>query len=60
DFSKGKIVRFELIGEEKEESLTFRLQKNLKSKLEEIANGLGLSVSSLLRMWTIERLSRAY
>ncbi len=56
DFSKPLNMRFELAGTEKEETLTFRLQKNLKAQLEKIAKSLGLSVSSLIRMWTIEKL----
>lgn len=57
DFSKPLNMRFEFVGAEKEETLTFRLQKKLKKQLEKIANNLGLSVSSLIRMWTIEKLS---
>ncbi len=57
DFSKPSKTRFEFVGNEKEETLTLRLQKKLKSRLTEIADGLGISVSSLVRMWTIEKLS---
>lgn len=57
DFSKLERVHFEFVGDAKEESLTFRLQSDLKKKLENIASRLGLSVSSLIRMWTIEKLS---
>lgn len=57
DFSKPLNIRFEVTDSIKEETLTFRLQKNLKSELEKIARNLGLSTSSLLRMWTIEKLA---
>lgn len=57
DFSKPSKIRFEFVGEAKEETMTFRLHKSLKTKLNEIAHSLGISASSLLRMWTIEKLS---
>ena len=59
DFSKLKRTRFEFVGDDKEESLTFRLQKGFKKKLDELADNLGLSVSALIRMWTIEKLAAA-
>lgn len=57
DFSKPLNMRFELTGIEKEETLTFRLQKKLKNQIEKIAESFGLSVSSLMRMWAIEKLA---
>ena len=57
DFSKFKRVRFVLEKTKKEESLTFRLQTDLKEKLDNLSRKLGLSASSLIRMWTIEKLA---
>lgn len=39
-----------------EETLILRLQKSLKRELEKIAKKQGISVSSLSRMWLMERL----
>ncbi len=57
DFSRPLNIRFEIAKPAKEETLTFRLQKQLKSQLEKNARRLGLSTASLLRMWTIEKLA---
>lgn len=57
DFSKPSKIRFELGEKEKEETLTLRLQTKLKERLEKMADSLGISTSSLLRMWAIEKLS---
>ncbi len=40
----------------KEETLVVRLQKNIKDKLESVARHKRLSVSSLARMWILEKL----
>lgn len=40
----------------KEETLVLRLQKSVKDKLDKAARNKGLSVSSLARMWLMERL----
>lgn len=40
----------------KEETLILRLQKNLKDRLTAIAHSKGLNVSSLARMWLMEKL----
>ncbi len=40
----------------KEETLVLRLQKGIKDKIERIARSKGLSVSSLTRMWLMEKL----
>ncbi|TSC88018.1 MAG: Uncharacterized protein G01um10147_249 [Microgenomates group bacterium Gr01-1014_7] len=40
----------------KEETLILRLQKNLKDRLTAIARSKGLNVSSLARMWLMEKL----
>lgn len=40
----------------KEETLVLRLQKGIKDKLERVAKNKKLSVSSLARMWLVEKL----
>lgn len=58
DFSKAKWGKFVLEKPKtKDNSLTIRLQSDLKEKLDSLAQKLGLSASSLIRMWTIEKLS---
>lgn len=40
----------------KDEAIVLRLQKGLKSKLEKAARDKGINVSSLARMWLMEKL----
>ena len=40
----------------KEETLVLRLQKDIKKKLEKVAKSSGLNISSLVRLWLIEKL----
>ncbi len=40
----------------KEETLVLRLQKGFKEKLEKVAREKGISVSSLARLWLMEKL----
>lgn len=40
----------------KEETLVLRVQKNIKDKLEKIAKAQGLNISSLARLWLMEKL----
>lgn len=40
----------------KDETIVLRLQKNLKEKLEKVAKSKGLKVSTLTRMWIMEKL----
>lgn len=40
----------------RDETLVVRVQKNVKDKLEKIARNKGLNISTLARMWLIERL----
>lgn len=40
----------------KEEILVLRVQKNIKDQLEKIAKNKGLNISSLARLWLMERL----
>lgn len=44
----------------KEETLVLRLQKEAKDRLEKIAKAKGLSVSSLTRMWLMEKLQSGH
>lgn len=39
------------------ESLVLRIQKDIKQKLEKVARSKGLNVSTLARMWLMEKLS---
>ena len=39
------------------ESLVLRVQKNIKEKLQKVARSKGLNVSTLARMWLMEKLS---
>lgn len=64
DFSKGYWGRLEFADNveivragntKKSESVTIRFQSDLMKKLKEYAGSLGLSVSSLIRMWSIEK-----
>ena len=40
----------------KEETLVLRVQKNIKEKMEAIAKNKGLNISSLIRLWLMEKL----
>lgn len=40
----------------RDETLIVRLQKNFKEKLEKVARSKGLNVSTLARMWLMEKL----
>lgn len=41
------------------ESLVLRIQKNIKEKLEKVARSKGLNISTLARMWLMEKLSHS-
>ena len=41
------------------ESLVLRVQKNIKEKLQKVARSKGLNVSTLARMWLMEKLSHS-
>lgn len=65
DFSKGKWGRLNFADNvetvwpekiKKDESATIRFQHDVMNRLKEYAASAGLSVSSLIRMWTIEKL----
>lgn len=55
---KTPLSALPLIESEKEESLTVRVQKSVKTKLTRVARAKGVNVGTLTRMWLIERLSR--
>lgn len=44
----------------KEETLVLRVQKNIKKKLDKAAKNKGISISSLARMWLIEKLQSSH
>jgi len=43
----------------KEENIVVRLQKPVKDRIEQIARSKGLNISSLTRMWIMEKLHNA-
>lgn len=64
DFSElwedAKLVNLEFIDDSKhEEIITLRVKPKLKEKLEQVAKNYGLNLSSLSRMWLIEKLQEA-
>lgn len=58
DFGKVPLLSLPLLEIEKEDSLTLRLQKSVKSKLTRVARAKGISVGTLSRMWLIEKLAQ--
>lgn len=56
DFSKGRSGGFILDNDVKKgKSVTIRLQEDLIDKVKKMASNVGLSTSSFLRMWIIEK-----
>lgn len=55
---KTPLSALPLLESEKEEVMTVRLQRSVKRRLEQVARKMGLSASTLSRMWLIEKLSR--
>lgn len=53
---KVPLLDLPLIEKEKEETMTVRLQKSVKVKLEKIARQKGIGPTTLVRMWIVERL----
>ena len=52
-----KDVEIEFLNEPKrEETITIRVQPKLKERLEKLAQGYGINLSTLARMWLIEKL----
>lgn len=58
DETKNVDIVFEL-DKPRDETLILRLQKNFKKRLEYIARSKGLNVSTLARMWLMEKAQRA-
>lgn len=58
EFGKVPLMKLPLLETEKEESLTVRIQKSVKTKLTRVARAKGVNVGTLTRMWLIERLSK--
>jgi hypothetical protein len=65
---EGKLVLDELepveiefqLEKPKEENIVVRLQKPIKEQLERMARRKGLNISSLTRMWIMEKLQSAH
>jgi len=53
---KVPLLELPLLEKEKVESLTLRLQKSIKRKLEKTARQKGIGPTTLARMWIVERL----
>ena len=53
---KRPLSVFPLLEKEKVESLTLRLQRSIKRKLEKTARQKGIGPTTLARMWIVERL----
>lgn len=58
DETKDVDIVFEL-DKPRTESLVLRVQKNIKEKLQKVARSKGLNISTLARMWLMEKLSHA-
>lgn len=43
----------------REETLILRIQRSIKERLEKVARSKGLNVSTLARMWLMEKLSQS-
>lgn len=61
DFSEfwndAKPIEIEFLDEQKREgTITIRVQPKLKDRLEKLARGYGINLSTLARMWLIEKL----
>lgn len=52
-------LKFDL-GKPKEETVMFRLDKGVKQYLAQLARNKGLNVSSLLRMWIMEKFNQIH
>lgn len=53
---KVPLSQLPLLEKEKVESLTLRLQRSIKRKLEKTARQKGIGPTTLARMWIVERL----
>ena len=53
---KKPLEQLPLLESEKEEVITLRIQKSVKTNIEQIARLKGINPSTLARMWLIERL----
>jgi len=56
ELSKVPLERLPLLETEKEASVTIRVQKSVKAKIEHIARKKGINASTLARMWLIDKL----
>jgi len=53
---KTSLSKLPLLEKEKTDTLVVRLQKKLKDRLERVARSKGLNISTLARMWLVEKL----
>lgn len=59
DETKDVEILFEL-DKPRDETLIIRLQKDFKEKLEKVARSRGLNISTLARMWLMEKLQSSH
>lgn len=59
DGTENAPIVFEVRDKPRDETLILRLQKDVKTKLEEKAREKGLNISTLARMWLIEKLNQS-
>lgn len=52
------LERLPLLETEKEASVTIRVQKSVKAKIEHIARKKGINASTLARMWLVDKLAQ--
>lgn len=53
-----RLARLPLLESEKEEVMTLRIQKSVKTNIERVARLKGINPSTLARMWLIEKLQQ--
>jgi hypothetical protein len=58
DWDENKMVKLVYKPEPKKAVIHVKVAKNLKEKIEQVAKDKDISVSSLIRMWTVEKLKQ--
>ena len=57
DFGKIPLLKLPLLEKEKEDTLSLRIQRSMKKKLDAVSRAKGIGPTTLARMWIIERLN---
>lgn len=58
DWDENKMIKLVYKPEPKKAVIHVKVAKNLKEKIEQVAKDKDISVSSLIRMWTVEKLKQ--